>query len=64
MKIKQIWYDIIQAATLFMKIQKPNHFEFYGLDIIVDENKICWLIEINRLYDLHNFIFLCIEFLI
>lgn len=38
-----------------MKYQKSqHHFEFFGIDVIVDEDDSCWIIEANRLPGLES----------
>ena len=40
---------VTEAVTPFMKAQRQrNHFEIFGIDLIIDDNRDCWLIEINR----------------
>jgi hypothetical protein len=34
--------------------ENSKNFEFYGFDVIVDEEKNCWLIEVNRLPGLES----------
>lgn len=34
--------------------RSPNHFEFFGIDIIADEAGDCWFIEANRLPGLES----------
>lgn len=53
--IAEMWREIALACTEFMKEQSnPNNFEFYGFDVILDQNRQCWLIEINRLPGLES----------
>lgn len=47
-QIKQITIDIIFAAYPFIDPErKANNFEIFGIDIMIDENLKCWLIEVN-----------------
>ena len=40
---------MVATASEFMaEQQSENNFEFFGIDVIVDENNECWLLEINR----------------
>jgi hypothetical protein len=44
-----MWQEVALSCAEFMKEQSnPNNFEFYGFDVILDESRKCWLIEINR----------------
>jgi hypothetical protein len=48
--IAAAWSNLIEAASSFMKYQRSqHHFEFFGIDVIVDEDGTCWIIEANRL---------------
>eukprot|EP01041_Mallomonas_annulata_P000692 gene692-1322_t len=47
-QIKSLWASVAIAVTPFMCVQRPHHFEFFGIDVISDENGACWCIEINR----------------
>lgn len=39
----------MQAAAPYMEHQNGEHnFEFFGVDLIADEDGCCWLIEANR----------------
>lgn len=50
-----MWQGVAQAAAPFMQEQRsPNHFEFFGIDVIADANGECWLIEINRVPGLES----------
>lgn len=47
--ICKLWNNVVAAAADFMWEQRnENHFEFFGIDVIVDSNNKSWLIEINR----------------
>jgi hypothetical protein len=47
--VSNIWASIIEAASPFIcKQRSPDHFEFFGLDIIIDKQGGCWLLEANR----------------
>ncbi|CAM9655530.1 unnamed protein product, partial [Ectocarpus fasciculatus] len=51
----KLWESVVSAASDFMKEQQnENNFEFYGIDVIVDVDQKCWLIEINRLPGLES----------
>ena len=53
--IKNLWTDLVNAVVPFMAHQRsPNFFEFFGLDVIVDDTYRCWLIEVNRLPGLES----------
>jgi hypothetical protein len=48
-KIAAIWRAVAEAAAPFMRHQSSaRHFEFFGMDVIADEQGDCWLIEANR----------------
>ena len=48
--LQRIWGNLILAATPFMSRQvSPHHFDFYGIDIMIDANQGSWLLECNRL---------------
>jgi hypothetical protein len=54
-KIQRLWSELCSAARPFMVFQENSkNFEFYGFDVIVDEVKNCWLIEVNRLPGLES----------
>ncbi len=54
-RICQLWKAVAIAVTPFMRKQRSkHHFEFYGIDIIADEDGHCWLLEINRLPGLES----------
>jgi len=45
-----VWREVVCAAGPFMVEQRsPLHFEFVGLDILVDSAGTCHLLEVNRL---------------
>ncbi len=47
-QIKTISTDVIHAAYYFVDSNKKiNNFEVFGLDIMVDEEMKCYLIEVN-----------------
>lgn len=44
-----IWKELTLAAEKFMGFQRNNStFEFFGFDIIADQDENCWLVEVNR----------------
>lgn len=48
-KMKKIWYSLVLTVAPYMNIQRsPLHFEFFGIDIICDDDGGCWMIEANR----------------
>lgn len=48
--IQQMWHSVVKASNPFIAAQESSlHFEFFGLDVIVDNFGVCWLIEANRL---------------
>jgi hypothetical protein len=54
-KIQFLWSSLCLAAKPFMIYQEnEKNFEFFGFDIIADENGNCWLIEVNRLPGLES----------
>ena len=54
-QICDIWAAVVNEAYVYMSEQRSQkHFEFFGLDIIVDRTGKCWLIEINRLPGLES----------
>jgi hypothetical protein len=54
-RIKELWLDIAEASAPFMSHQRnSNNFEFFGIDIIADEDGACWFIEANRLPGLES----------
>jgi hypothetical protein len=59
-QICNIWREVAVAAEPFLRHQSSrNHFEFYGIDVLVDSgtggaDPTCWLIEINRLPGLES----------
>ena len=54
-QICDIWAAVVNEAFAYMTEQRSHkHFEFFGLDIIVDKTGMCWLIEINRLPGLES----------
>eukprot|EP01034_Spumella_vulgaris_P021945 gene21945-28025_t len=54
-KIANIWRAVTEAAAPFMCRQSSaRHFEFFGMDVIADEQGDCWLIEANRLPGLES----------
>lgn len=56
-QIQRIWAEVTTAAEPYLRHQTSrHHFEFYGIDIIVDSapTPTCWLIEINRLPGLES----------
>lgn len=49
-RISVLWGEVAKACSSFMKHQtSANHFEFFGIDVIADEDGTCWLLEVNRL---------------
>jgi hypothetical protein len=47
--MKVVWYELCSSAKPYMSFQaQKSNFEFYGIDIIADEDMNCWLIEVNR----------------
>lgn len=54
-RIKELWLDVAEASAPFMSHQRnSNNFEFFGIDIIADEDGACWFIEANRLPGLES----------
>jgi Tubulin-tyrosine ligase family len=54
-KICTLWSDLVRVAGDFMTEQTSDHrFEFFGVDIIADEDGNAWLIEVNRLPGLES----------
>ena len=54
-QICDIWAAVVNEASVYMSEQRSQkHFEFFGLDIIIDSANRCWLIEINRLPGLES----------
>ena len=54
-EICSIWAAVVAEAHIYMDKQRSEkHFEFFGIDIIVDSSGDCWLIEINRLPGLES----------
>ena len=50
-----VWNDLINQSSKYMKYQtNENHFEYFGIDIIIDEYNTCYLIEVNRLPGLES----------
>jgi hypothetical protein len=48
-QISSIWSDLITAASPFLAQQlSSTHYEFVGLDILVDSHGHCHLLEVNR----------------
>jgi hypothetical protein len=48
-QISAIWSDLIAAASPFLAQQHSStHYEFVGLDILVDSHGLCHLLEVNR----------------
>jgi hypothetical protein len=48
-KIKTLWAEVVSASVPYMQYQRSSHhFEFFGIDIIADEDNECWFIEANR----------------
>lgn len=49
-RISTLWAEIAKACSSFMKHQtSAHHFEFFGIDVIADQDGTCWLLEVNRL---------------
>ncbi len=47
-QIRQLSTDVMHAAYYFVDPNKKvNNFEIFGLDIMVDEDMKCYLIEVN-----------------
>jgi len=45
-----LWSAVALAVRPFMAAQhSKGHFEFFGIDVIADAERNCWLIELNRL---------------
>jgi hypothetical protein len=53
--LSTLWSEVIQAITPYLRHQRhAQHFDFYGLDVIADQNGNCHLIEVNRLPGLES----------
>lgn len=47
-QLRQIGCDVIQAAFPFIDpLRRANNFEIFGIDVMVDSDCRCWLIEVN-----------------
>jgi len=54
-RICLMWKSVALAVRPFMQKQKcRDHFEFYGIDVVADEQGRCWLLEVNRLPGLES----------
>ena len=47
-QIKQITKSLFAAVQADFKNHRKNSFEYYGLDIMIDDSFRAWLLEINR----------------
>lgn len=47
-QLKKIGTEIIEAAFPFVDPERrANNFEVFGIDVMIDEDYKCWLIEVN-----------------
>lgn len=53
--IINMWSNLVTAAIPFIQYQNSKyHYDFFGIDIIVDTNNDVWLLECNRLPGLQS----------